>query len=149
MGDINQYQTETKAGTLCGISGTSFTNIHDDVIKWKQFPRYWPFLRGIHRCTVNSPHKGQWRGTLMFSLIYVSITGWVNNRKAGDVRRYRAHYDVSVMILAWPELGHAQMITNIKQWDVITHPYRNFNGDVVKPPLKSRYGWVIKCHMKF
>ena len=22
---------------------------HDDVIKWKQFPRYWPFVRGIHR----------------------------------------------------------------------------------------------------
>ena len=37
---------------------------HDDVIKWKHFPRYWPFVRGIHR----SP-KGQWGGTLMFSLI--------------------------------------------------------------------------------
>ena len=22
---------------------------HDDVIKWKHFPRYWPFMRGIHR----------------------------------------------------------------------------------------------------
>ena len=27
-----------------------------DIIKWKQFPRYWPFVRGIH------PHNGQWRG---------------------------------------------------------------------------------------
>ena len=35
---------------------------HDDVIKWKHFPRYWPFVRGIHRPPVNSPHKGQWRG---------------------------------------------------------------------------------------
>ena len=42
---------------------------HDDVIKWKTFPRYWPFMRGIHRSPVNSPHKGQWRGPLMFSLI--------------------------------------------------------------------------------
>ena len=42
---------------------------HDDVIKWKHFPRYWPFVRGIHRSPVNSPHKGQWRGALMFSLI--------------------------------------------------------------------------------
>ena len=33
------------------------------------FPRYWSFVRGIHRSPVNSPHKGQWRGTLMFSLI--------------------------------------------------------------------------------
>ena len=40
---------------------------HDDVIKWKHFPRYWPFVRGIHRSPVNSPHKGQWRGALMFS----------------------------------------------------------------------------------
>ena len=32
---------------------------HDDVIKWKHFPRYWPFVRGIHRSPVNSPHKGQ------------------------------------------------------------------------------------------
>ena len=71
--------------------------LHDDVIKWKHFPRYWPFVRGIHRSPVNSPHKGQWRGTLMFSLICVWINGWVNNRETGDLRRHRAHYDVIVM----------------------------------------------------
>ena len=70
---------------------------HDDVINWKHFPRYWPFVRGIHRSLVNSPHKAQWRGALMFSLICVWINGWVNNREAGDLRRYRAHYDVTVM----------------------------------------------------
>ena len=48
---------------------------HDDVIKWKHFPRYWPFVRGIHRSPVNSPHKGQWRGALMFSLICARING--------------------------------------------------------------------------
>ena len=42
--------------------------IHDDVIKWKHFPRYWPFVRVIHRSPVNSPHKGQWRGALMHSV---------------------------------------------------------------------------------
>ena len=45
------------------------TFVHDDVIKWRQFLRYWPFVWGIHRSPVNSPHKGQWRGALMFSLI--------------------------------------------------------------------------------
>ena len=69
--------------------------LHDDVIKWKHFPRYWPFVRGIHRSPVKSSHKGQWRGALMFSLIYVWINGWVNSR--GDLRRYRGHYDVIVM----------------------------------------------------
>ena len=44
-------------------------DVHDDVIKWKHFPRYCPFVRGIHRWPVNSPHKAQWRGALMFSLI--------------------------------------------------------------------------------
>ena len=39
---------------------------YDDVIKWKYFPRYWPFVQGIHRPPVNSPYKGQWRGALMF-----------------------------------------------------------------------------------
>ena len=33
----------------------------------------------------------------MFSLICVWINGWVNNREAGDLRRYRDHYDVPVM----------------------------------------------------
>ena len=51
---------------------------HEDVIKWKHFPRYWPFLRGIHRSPVNSSHKGQWRGALMFSLIWAWKDGWVN-----------------------------------------------------------------------
>ena len=63
---------------------------HDDVIKWKHFPRYWSFVRGIR--------KGQWRGALMFSLICVWINGWVSNREAGDLRRYRTHYDATVMI---------------------------------------------------
>ena len=73
---------------------------HDDVIKWKHFPRYWPFEQGIHRSPVNSPHKGQWRGALMFTLICARINGWVNNREAGDLRRHRAYYDVIVMKLA-------------------------------------------------
>ena len=75
--------------------------IHDEVIKWKHFPSYWPFVRGIHRSPVNSPHKGQWRGTLMFSLICAWINGWVNSGDTGDWRRHRAHYDVTVMMLSF------------------------------------------------
>ena len=41
--------------------------------------------------------NGQWRGSLMFSLIGTWINSWVNNREAGDLRRHRAHYDVSVI----------------------------------------------------
>ena len=47
------------------------------------------------------PHKGQWRGALMFSSIWVWINGWVNSREAGDLRCYCTHYDVIVMVNAW------------------------------------------------
>ena len=56
------------------------------------------FVRGIYRSPVNSPHIGQWRTALMFSLICALINDWVNNREAGDFRRHRAHYDVTVII---------------------------------------------------
>ena len=70
---------------------------HDCKLVWAQswwrhqnFLRYWAFLRGIHRSPVNSPHKGQWHGALLFSSICAWIYGWVNNREAGDLRRHRA-----------------------------------------------------------
>ena len=75
--------------------------MHDEVIKWKHFPLYWPIVRGIHRSPVNSPHKVQWRGALMFSLVCAWTNGFVSNRDAGDLRRHRAHYDVTVMDLGY------------------------------------------------
>ena len=53
------------------------------------FPRYWPFVRGIHRSPLNSSHKRRYDDS--FDLRKV------NNREAGDLRRYRAHCDVVVM----------------------------------------------------
>ena len=103
-----------------------YLQTHDDVIKWKHSPRYWPFVRGIHRSPVNSPHKSQWRGTLMFSLICVWINGWVNNREASDLRRYRAHYHVTVMTYwganIWPYFPYIQtaarnLVALILQWE--------------------------------
>ena len=69
---------------------------HDDAIKSKRFPRYCPFVRGIHRSPVDSPHKGQWRGALMFSLICTWTNSWANNGDAGDFRRHRVHYNNTV-----------------------------------------------------
>ena len=94
------YHSEQKCAHFC--SGCCTVGYgYDDVIKSKHFPHYWPFVWGIHRPPVNSPHKGQWRGALMFSLICVWINGWENNREAGDFRCYSAHYDVIVMRQAW------------------------------------------------
>ena len=62
---------------------------HDDVIKWKHFPRYWPFVR--------FPAQRQVTRSFDVPLICVGLKGWINNREAGDSRRYRVHYDVTVM----------------------------------------------------
>ena len=72
----------------------SIAFLHDDVIILKHFPRYWPFVLGIHRWPMNSPHKGQ-SFYVFLSAPWINL--WVNNREAGDLRRNRAHYDVIVM----------------------------------------------------
>ena len=137
------------------------------------FPRNWPFVQGIHRSPVNSPRKGQWHGALMFSLICVWINDWVNNREAGDLRRYPTHYDVIVMCWRYiwcPKLSwtgdHVELIARliilipmlffvtlteemgkkIKPricMDAITYLYTAFNGGLAKSPLKWRHGLII------
>ena len=71
--------------------------VRDDVIKWKQFPRYWSFAKGIHRPPVVFPLKGQWRGASMFSLICARTNGLANNPDAVDFRRHRPRYNFIVM----------------------------------------------------
>ena len=66
------------------------------------FPRCWPFVRGIHRWPMDSPHRGQWRGAWMFSLICAWTNSRVNNREAVDLNRHRAHYDVTIMVTTTP-----------------------------------------------
>ena len=95
MGHFHSYRTG--ATDLVFLIG-----FHDGAIKWKHSPRYWPSVCGIYRSPVNSPHKGQWRGALMFSLICAWTKGWVNNGDAGDLRRHRAHYDIIIMYLSYP-----------------------------------------------
>ena len=58
--------------------------IHGDVIKWKHFRAPGPFVRGNSLVTGEFPKIGQWRGALMFSLIFVWTKGSVSNRDAGD-----------------------------------------------------------------
>ena len=70
---------------------------HEYVIKWKHFPRYWSFVRGIHRSLVISPHKCQWRGALLFSYLRLNKRLSKHSLEAGDLRRHRVHYDVTVM----------------------------------------------------
>ena len=93
---------------------TSEQTYLDDVIKWKHFPCYWPFLIGIHRSPVDSPHKGQWRGVFMYSLICDWTRGWVNNRDTGDLRRHGTHCDVTVVMDYKCHAWNSMTIINIE-----------------------------------
>ena len=75
-----------------------------------------PFVRGIHRSPVNYPHKGQWRGALVFSFICAWISGWVNNGQAGDFRRHCAHYDITVMRFC--RIGPPSLITLYRRHNI-------------------------------
>ena len=57
------------------------------------------FVNGIHQWLVDSPHKGQWRGALIFSLICAWTNSWANNQDAGDLRHHHAHYDITIMLI--------------------------------------------------
>ena len=84
----NQPHLEVWTSSIC---------FHDDIIKRKHFPCYWSFMRGIPQWPVNSPHKGQWHGTLMFYLICAWTNAWVNKQDPGDLRCHCAYYDITVM----------------------------------------------------
>ena len=77
--DVQSYQSNyvvKRSHNEMKFDKNGFKNpSHDDVINWKHFPHYWPFVQEIHRSPVNSQHKGQWRGLLIFSLICVWING--------------------------------------------------------------------------
>ena len=83
-----------------------------------------------HLSRVNSPHKGQWHGALMFSLICIWINGWVNNGEAGDLRRHHAHYDVIIMRGVESGQTESQSIMR-KVW---------LHSSQVYPPLGN---WII------
>ena len=84
----------------CVVKDIKRIQHHDDVIKWKHFPRYSPFVRGTtgHRWIPLC-------GALMFSLICAWTNRWVNNRNSGYLRRHHAHFDITVMVRKYSSIG--------------------------------------------
>ena len=108
---------------------------HDDVIKWKHFPRNWSFVPGNSPVPVNSSHKGQWRGALMFSLLCAWINDWVNHREAGDLRHNHGHYDINVMH-PWTVMGW--------WWNLLTPAIRLFKWTWSCCPVLHHYQIIWK-----
>ena len=78
-------------------------------------PRYWSFVRGIHQLLKNSPHKGQWRRTLIFPLICVWTNTQANNGDADDLKRHRVHYDVIGMLSSKAMNLHVYILDNTRR----------------------------------
>ena len=106
--------------SMVGAEETSDYHIYGITQNW---PDSWwrhqmeTFSALLALCAGNSPHKGQWRGTLMFSLICAWTNGWVNNRDAGDLRRHRDPYDVTVMTCGSLERTAIVTSKSIVQWN--------------------------------
>ena len=92
---------------------------------------------GNSQFTGESPHKSQWRGTLMFSLICAWTNGWVNNRDAGDLRRLRAHYDVTAMVIKSIHVDYT------KSFAATTSENEDSSCE-----LKSVYAWCATIFLK-
>ena len=116
---------------------------HYDVIKWKHFPRYWLFVWGIHRSPVNSPHKGQLRGALMFSLICAWTNGWVNNRDADDFRCHSAHYVLTAMMNA----NQPVLITGPVNIFIIENEYTKYSDGIIEMDVNKIIEWGSKLLM--
>ena len=117
-----------------------FLSMYDDPIKWKHCSHYWPFVRGIHRSPADTPHKGQ--RTLMFSLICAWTNSWANNREdASDLRRHRAHYDITAMTnFEW------QNTAAYHKWTLVSRQsqWRHWKKKVVN--LTTVTGGTVNCH---
>ena len=115
---------------------------HDDVTKWKHFPRYWLFVRGIHQSPVNSPHTAQWCGAFMFSLI--CLNGWVNNGEADVLRRHRAQYYVTVMSVG--DLSYSFGVCIFIFWIATVYPKKYAHGFVVLCFVVVMQSFIMNSH---
>ena len=97
-----------------------FHSLHNDVIKWKHFPHYWPF---IEECTSHwwiPLTKVSDESFLIFSLMCTWINNWVNSSEAGDLRHYCAHHEVIVMSLIVTQVEcNVKFRTKWQRWSII------------------------------
>ena len=131
------FTTRTRTcANLMSFHGRDTTrDDHDDVIKWKHFPRNWPLVQGIHRSPVNSPHKGQWRGALI-NLFDLRLNERLNKqwwgcwfdtpscpfwRHCNEIFTHKADNRGPVTNVDELWWGHCNYIHSFI-WNVITHP---------------------------
>ena len=104
---------------------------HYDVIKWKHFPRYWRFVRGLKRSLLDSLHKAQWRRALMFSSMCTWTNGWATIetpmiidalrslwRLCNGMHKWTSHYNCLYAFVPY------LIFINISYMDIVFTPRR-------------------------
>ena len=105
--DVFQISTNRRVAELCK------SRMKDKIRTWRRHQmKTFSALLGLcaGNSPVNSTHKGAWRGALMVCLTCAWLNGWINSREAGDSRRHRAHYGVTVMIMLTDTNGLAVIL---------------------------------------
>ena len=126
-----------------------------------------------HRCQ-DTGHKGQWRGPLVFSLICAWINGWVNNRQAGDLRRYRTHYNAIIMVSFAMDYScryhhltparsywcveqryesslHLKMVScfSIPNFDINQYRFNDYTGNIMGKVFDKIDCYLLHYHLKY
>ena len=120
--DFTHWDQDTLADILQTIFSNAFLwmkiSVHDDVIKWKHFPCYWPFVWEIHRSPRTKAIDSELWCFRWSAPEQPVLSGWVSNRDGGDLTS--AYYDVTVMILVqihWRVFPKIKLKTYIgSQW---------------------------------
>ena len=107
------------------------------------------FCAGNSQVTGEFTAQSQWRGALIFSLIYAWTNTWANNEDAGDLRRNCAHYDVIVINTHTPAV--TEWANSSYKWNagpcitnVTATCRKNFSQ------WESSFLWKLRCHwLKF
>ena len=141
---------------FCIVSGLSYVVdilCYTEIEPWSTWCRHQmetfsallAICEGIHRSSVDSSHKDQWRGALMFSLVWARTNGWANNWDAGDLRRHCAHYNVTAMNNLAPGLLRSVHI----KFHVSSRRFLNlaFKRPCSTTTGKSEATWVNACEL--
>ena len=87
-----------------------YLQIDCNILPWHWSPLcYWPFVRGIHWSSMDSPHKRLAAQALIFSLMLAWTNCWTNMPVPGYLTRYDTHVKVFANLLQYLSFtGHAR-----------------------------------------
>ena len=122
---------------------TIWKNSHDDVIKWKHFPRYWPFVRGIPRSPVNSPHT-QRPVTRSFE-VFIDMDLRLNKRLS---KQWWCWWFETPSRSLWRHCNGSQNIVNIFIYPVAFRLTAANTQDQIGPPHSARGDTPIHIYVR-